>query len=131
MWRKASLAFAAGCLGGLANSLAVWGFGALGVTAAFGVAIAPDLAPQWLYPRLVWGGLWGLLLLLPVPGGSWARRGLVFSLAPSAVQLLVVFPAKTAAGVLGLGLGALTPVFVLLFNAVWGLTAAFWYRLVR
>jgi hypothetical protein len=109
----------------------VWGFGALGVTGAFGVAIAPDLAPQWLYPRLVWGGLWGLLLLLPVPRGSWARRGLVFSLAPSAVQLFVVFPAKTAAGVLGLGLGALTPVFVLLFNAVWGLSAAFWYRLVR
>jgi hypothetical protein len=31
---------------------------------------------------------------------------------------------------MGLDLGSLTPVFVLFFNAVWGLTAAFWLRMV-
>jgi hypothetical protein len=58
-------------------------------------------------------------------------RGLVFSLAPTIVQLFVVFPEKTAAGVMGLGLGALTPLVVLAANAIWGLVAAGWYRLIR
>jgi hypothetical protein len=31
---------------------------------------------------------------------------------------------------MGLGLGALTPVFVLLYNAVWGVTASIWLRWV-
>ena len=41
--RKTSLVFAAGCLGGLLNSLAVWISGDLGITAALGVKIAPQL----------------------------------------------------------------------------------------
>lgn len=122
--RRIMLIFSAGAAGGLANSLAVWLFGVLGITTALGVSIAPALTPAWLYPRLVWGGIWGILFLSPVPRGSWWLRGLVFSLGPSIVQLLVVFPVKTDAGALGLGLGALTPIFVLLFNAVWGLVAA-------
>jgi len=55
----ASLVFAAGCIGGLANSISVWGMGKLGITGAMGVSIAPDWSPAWLYPRIVWGGLWG------------------------------------------------------------------------
>jgi hypothetical protein len=118
------LVFAAGSFGGLANSLAVWLFGLLGITTALGVAIAPTPTPEWLYPRIVWGGLWGFLFLLPLLRGKPWLAGLLFSLGPSLVQLLVVFPVKTEAGMLGLGIGALTPLFVLLFNAVWGLAAA-------
>jgi hypothetical protein len=122
--RDAMLAFAAGALGGLANSIAVWLFGVLHISAALGVAIAPAIAAEWLYPRLVWGGIWGFLFLSPQPAGAWWLRGLVFSLAPTLVQLLIVFPIKTDAGPLGLGLGAMTPVLVIVFNAVWGLVAA-------
>ena len=64
--RKISLVFAAGVLGGLLNSLAVWGAGELGITAAAGVKIAPKLSAAWLYPRLVWGGIWGILFLVPM-----------------------------------------------------------------
>ena len=46
--KNISMVFAAGCLGGLVNSLAVWGFGDLGINAALGVRIAPALTPQWL-----------------------------------------------------------------------------------
>lgn len=127
----ALLVFAAGALGGLANSVAVWLFGVLHVTTALGVAVAPAASPEWLYPRLVWGGLWGFLFLSPTPAGPWWLRGLVFSLGPSLVQLLIVFPIKTDAGLLGLGLGALTPVFVLIFNAVWGLVAAWAIKAAR
>jgi len=122
--RDVALVFAAGALGGLANGLAVWFSGAYGLTAALGVAIAPALTAPWLYPRLVWGGIWGLLFMLPVPRAPWWVRGLVFSLGPSAVQLFVVFPEKTPHGMAGLGLGVLTPLAVVVFNAVWGLAAA-------
>ena len=121
---RAAIAFAAGTLGGLANSLIVWFAGWIGFTAAVGVAIAPTLTPGWLYPRLIWGGIWGFIFLLRLPRAVWWVRGLVLSLGPSAVQMFVVFPLKTPHGFLGLGLGASTPLLVLAFNAVWGLVCA-------
>lgn len=126
-----SIAFAAGAVGALANSIVVWVVGLSGVTAAVGVAIAPHLSAAWLYPRIVWGGMWGLLFLLRFPRGGPVIRGLVISLAPSLFLLLYVYPELVGKGWLGISLGALTPVFVLFYNAVWGVTAALWLRAVR
>ncbi len=126
--RKTSLVFAAGCLGGLINSLAVWIFGELGISSALGVSIAPKLTPAWLYPRLVWGGIWGLLFLLPLMKTSIFARGLIYSIGPTLVQLFVVFPMKANKGMLGLDLGMLTPVLVVIFNAIWGWSAAIWLK---
>jgi hypothetical protein len=64
--KNLSFVFAAGCFGGLLNSLAVWIFGEVGITSALGVKIAPPLTAAWLYPRLVWGGIWGVLFLIPL-----------------------------------------------------------------
>lgn len=121
--KAAALCFSAGCVGGLANSIVVWLFGVLGMTTALGVSIAPALTPAWLYPRVVWGGLWGFLFLLPFLRLPAYVRGLVWSLGPTAVQLLIVFPMVAHKGYLGLALGNFTPVFVVVFNAVWGLVA--------
>mgnify|MGYP000216978829 FL=1 len=126
--RNLSLVFAAGVLGGLINSLAVWAFGEFGITAAAGVNIAPKLSAAWLYPRLVWGGIWGVLFLLPMMQTSIWSRGFIYSLGPTLVQLFVVFPMKAQKGAMGLELGMLTPVFVVVFNAIWGWTAAIWLR---
>jgi hypothetical protein len=126
--RKLSVVFAAGCLGGLLNSLAVWWFGAVGVTSALAVKIAPQLTAPWLYPRIVWGGIWGALFLLPLLRTRVFIRGLILSLGPTLVQLFIVFPVKAHKGVMGFDLGVLTPLFVILFNAIWGLTAALWLR---
>ena len=120
-----SIAFAAGVAGALANSLAVWAGGHFDLTAKLGVKIAPALTAAWLYPRLVWGGIWGLQLTLPLAGMSPWKRGLLISLAPSLVQLFVIFP-KGSAGMLGLGLGTLTPLVVLIANAIWGLVTSYW-----
>ncbi len=128
--RSLSLFFAAGALGGIANSLTLWLLGELGVTHALGVSIAPSLSPVWLYPRIVWGGLWGFLFVLPLSMG-WVRRGLLLGLAPSLVQLLVVFPVKAGKGYLGLEFGTLTPLIVLCVNAVWGVVASGWVRATR
>jgi hypothetical protein len=122
--KKLLIFFSAGCLGGLANSLAVWLFGDLGITQAFGVKIAPTLTPKWLYPRIVWGGIWGLAFLLPALKSSYVRKGLLLGLAPTIVQLFVVFPLKAHKGMAGLELGILTPLFVLIFNSIWGIVTA-------
>jgi len=127
-FRRLATVFGAGAFGGLANSLAIWLAGLLGLTAAFGVKLAPALTPAWLYPRIVWGGLWGLLFLLPVRRLSPVAQGLLLSIGPTLVQLFVVFPYRTPAGTAGLGLGTLAPVLVVLFNAIWGLAAAWWVR---
>jgi hypothetical protein len=126
-----SLTFAAGVLGGLANSLVLWLFGHLGINQLLGVALAPKLTPAFLYPRLVWGGLWGFLFLLSFPRLTYPSRGLIYSLAPSLVQIFIVFPTAAHKGVGGLELGYLTPLLVLFFNAVWGLVAAIWLKWSR
>ena len=128
--KKLTLVFAAGCLGGLLNSLAVWFFGDIGITSAAGVKLAPALTPPWLYPRIVWGGIWGLLFLLPMSSDRFFSRGLIYSIGPSLVQLFVIFPLIAHKGPMGLQLGTLTPVFVLFYNAVWGVAASIWLRWV-
>lgn len=128
--KKLSLVFAAGCFGGLLNSLAVWIFGIMGISSALGVKIAPLLSAPWLYPRLVWGGIWGILFLLPIMNKRYLIRGLMFSLGPTIVQLFVVFPMKANKGIMGFDLGLLTPLLVIVFNAIWGVAAALWLRWV-
>jgi len=124
--RRLSLVFAAGALGALVNSTALWLCGKYGVTAQFGVKLAPALTPAWLYPRLVWGGIWGILFLLPLAQNRPFLQGLLISLGPTLVQLFVIFPYELNKGMMGLDLGNLTPLFVLIFNAVWGVAAALW-----
>ncbi|UCG39575.1 MAG: hypothetical protein JSV00_04965 [bacterium] len=128
--RRLSVLFAAGAVGGLVNSLSLWILGKLGVTTSLGVKLAPALTPPWLYPRLVWGGIWGALFLIPLFRRSPFKRGLLYSLGPTAVQLFVVFPYKAQKGTFGLDLGALTPLFVIVLNAIWGIAAAYWLGII-
>lgn len=128
--KRFTVVFAAGCLGGMANSIAVWLSGAYGITKALGVNISPSLSAGWLYPRIVWGGIWGLLFFLPIFRNSVIKRGLLLSLAPTIVQLFFVFPYQAHQGMMGMGLGAMTPVFVFVFNAIWGITVAIWIRYI-
>jgi hypothetical protein len=125
-----SIAFASGVLGGLINSLAVWIFGIAGISPGLGVKLAPALTPPWLYPRLVWGGIWGLLLVLPIMTKNPVMRGIILSIAPTLVQLFVIFPFLLHKGMMGLQLGNLMPVLVVFFNIIWGITASLWYSYV-
>jgi hypothetical protein len=124
--RRVSVSFAAGCLGGVANGLAVWFAGVKGIPASFGVNISHPLTAPWMYQRVVWGGIWGILFLLPYLKRSVLGRGFLYSLGPTLVQLLVVFPYQEGKGLLGLQLGNYTPLFVFVFNLIWGLVAAIW-----
>ncbi len=129
-----AVCFCAGLIGALANSIAAWLAGQWGITELAGVSLAPALTAAWLYPRLVWGGIWGLAYFVtvkrPRTRRHWVRKGLWVSLLPTLTQLLYVFPQKTSFGLLGLGLGTLTPAFVLLFNMIWGFFTGFFTRLL-
>jgi hypothetical protein len=126
LFRQLSLTYAAGTVGALFNSLAIWLCGVSGITTALGVSLAPALTKAFLYPRLVWGGLWGFLFLIPFFRHSIVLRGIVYSIPPTLVQLFVVFPHFLGKGQMGLGLGKLTPLFVVVFNIIWGIVAAYW-----
>ncbi len=125
--RKLSAGFTAGAIGALVDSVDIWALGKLGVTGLLGIGLRPEFTMPWLYPRLVWGGIWGFLFLFPFLPGRTFARGLVFSLGPTAYVLTVVFPGL-GKGLFGLGFGTLTPVLVLVLNFGWGLVAAYWYR---
>ena len=128
---KLMIFFAAGCAGALANSLTVWLFGDFGISRSLGVAIAPSLSAHWLYPRIVWGGLWGLLFALPMLQSRLFWKGTLISLLPTAVQLFIIFPFKAHKGIAGLELGLLTPLLVLFFNWVWGIATATSIKLAK
>lgn len=125
--RKASGAFTGGAIGGLVDSLNIWFLSHVGVTSLLGVSMKPELTAPWLYQRMVWGGLWMLLLMLPLWPKRIILRGCVFSLLPSAMMLGMVLPSM-GKGMLGLGFGALTPVLVIGLNCIYGMIAACWYK---
>ena len=129
--KKIFICFSAGCLGALANSLTVWFFGDFGITKALNVAIAPVLSPEWLYPRIVWGGIWGLVFITTVLNSHPIRKGLLLSLFPTLIQLLVVFPIKANKGYMGFDLGIFTPLFVVFFNMVWGVVTSIAVRFAK
>jgi len=128
---KLLVVFSAGCLGGLANSLAVWWFGDNGIMALLNVSIAPSLSAAWLYPRIVWGGIWGLVFLVPLLNKRLILKASLLSLLPSAVQLFVVFPLKAGKGMAGLDLGVYTPIFVVFFNWIWAVVTVYAIKFSR
>jgi hypothetical protein len=127
-WRQATLAFAAGALGGVALFVFLWLIGTIGIPQAIGINLPVNVTKAYLYNRIVWGGIWGFIFLVPWKQ-SWWVRGLVFSVGPSLATFLIFLP-STPAGLFGLGLGALTPLLVLVANGVWGLATAWWLEFV-
>jgi hypothetical protein len=129
-----SVCFCAGLIGSLISSGTLWLFGRTGLTHLLGVQLAPEWTLAWLYPRLVWGGLWGMVFFLSVAGlrsrNHWVRKGLWCSLLPTLFQLFYVFPNQTPHGAFGLGLGTLTPLVLLLVNGIWGLFTGVFARIL-
>lgn len=112
---RLSVAFTAGAVGAIANSLAVQLGGMLRPGAA------PPFTPAWIYQRLVWGGIWGFLLLLPLLRDRPVLRGLILGLAPAVARLTVFAPPDASASAGGI-------IQVLVFNAIWGVAAALWFH---
>lgn len=127
MIRKVSGAFAGGALGAFVDSFNIWFMGKAGITDLLRVGMKPEFTSSWLYPRMVWGGIWALLLLLPFWKQRQMLRGCAFSIIPSAMMLFMVLPSM-GKGLFGLGFGTLTPVVVVGLNFVYGIIASLWYE---
>ncbi|MDJ0876931.1 MAG: hypothetical protein QNJ02_16790 [Desulfobacterales bacterium] len=129
-FHRLAIYYAAGSAGALVSSLALWLCGTNGITAFLQVSIHPRLSPEWLYPRLVWGGIWGLMLFLPLVKSRLLMRSLLISLGPTAAQLFYVYPVLQHRGLLGLKLGLLTPVVIAGIHWIWGMAALACLRLM-
>lgn len=132
---RVSLTYAAGSVGALVYCWLTWYLAQKGVPQRFGIAVTPAWSAAFLYSHLVWGGLWGFLFVLPMwRTGFWIgvfSRGILFSLFPTLFQLFYGLPYLAGKGMMGLALGKLTPVFVFLTNAVWGVSTALWLYFTR
>ena len=127
MIRKISGAFTGGAIGGLIDSINITVLGKIGVCDLLGVSMKPEFTAPWLYQRMIWSGIWMLLLLLPLWEKRTILRGCIFSLLPSAMMLFMVLP-NMGKGILGLGFGTLTPLVVIGLNFIYGIVAAYWYK---
>lgn len=120
--RNLSVCFAVGCFGGLCYALGLWAMGQYGFTQWLGVDLAPRLSNTYLYQRIVWGGLCGLLFLLPWRN-AWLLRGALLSLVPAGLMLLYLLPQR-GYDYGAFMLGHLTPVVIILACAIGGIAAS-------
>ena len=129
--KNALVVFAAGCLGALIQCVVMWLFTRYGITHSLHVNLPGSISAGWLYPRIVWGGLWGFLFLLPILTSSVFARSFVLALIPAGVQLFVIYPLYEHKGFAGLSLGTLTPFLVLFFYWVWSLATTVILKLAK
>jgi hypothetical protein len=126
-----SLSFAAGSVGAIVNMLAAWMLARMGLFHLLGCDISINATKQWIYSRLVWGGIFGLFLVLPIMTNSVLKRGLILGLIPAAFQLFVVFPIFLNQRIMGLNHGLTTPLFVVFLNLLWGVSAVGWLKMTE
>jgi hypothetical protein len=129
--KNALVVFAAGCFGALIQCVVMWLLARYGITHSLNVSLPGSISPSWLYPRIVWGGLWGFLFLLPILTSSVFARSFVIALIPTGVQLFIIYPFYEHKGVAGLSLGLLTPFVVLFSYWVWSLATTVTLKLAK
>ena len=126
-----SICFCAGLLSALIGFCAVWAWEMLGLPDLTGYAVRPLLAPTGFYPRLIWGGVWGLLFFLTVGSARtrkhWIRKGVLISLLPTLLYLILYLPDQVGSG---LTLSLASPAIVIVINLLWGVFIGLFSRLL-
>ena len=118
--RNITIGFAAGAVGGLAWYAGIWILIQVGLIP--GQMAGTLLAKSLLYKQMIWGGVWGILLAVPVLDRMWWLKGFIIGCV------------ATAAAVFYFAAGAAWPaqriaIAVLLNGVFWGFGAGFWYWL--
>jgi hypothetical protein len=126
--RNLSLAFTGGAIGGFIDSVNIWLMGTSGISDMINITMKPAFTKPWLYKRMIWGGIWMLPLLLPILKNRICLRGMLLSLAPSAMMIFMVLPSMKP-GDFGTGFGMLMPAVVIILNLIYGTVASTWYSL--
>ena len=127
---KLSLGFAAGAFGTVVWFILFVLMGKLGIGAALGLKMSPP--PNMLillYKQLVWGGIYGFLLILPVLERKWLVRGILLGVLATLVGWFYFIPAR-GGQTMGLNFGIAFPFISITLNSIWGAAAAWWYKMV-
>ena len=123
MIRRFAAAYFGGALGAVVVTLVLWGAARTGLLKEIDVAWRTSLSWEHsIAPNLLLGSLWGLglpLLRSRIP--NLVRACLLLSMAPAMAQLFYWMP-RAGHGMLGVELGALTPVVILVASLLWGYT---------
>lgn len=126
-YARLSLAAAAGAIGAIVQTFVIVGLSELALFQALGMPFKIPFTLPYLYQRVTWGGLWGLLFIIPLlPRMAHWKRGLIFAAAPALASLLFFLPFHDDMGWFGLKMGPLWPVVVILFALLWGFVAGSW-----
>lgn len=122
----------AGGIGAFLQSLLIYVLGQFGLFSLLRLPLEFPFDLVWFYQRISWGGLWGLVFLLPFwRGAPHLKRGIILGILPALLTLLLFLPFKDGHGYLGLNLGFMMPVVVLFFNVVWGMITGWLCDLAR
>ncbi len=123
LFRQLSIAFAAGAVGVIGLGIFLVILRETGALTRLGIHVPPAPMPQFFYSRIVWGGLWALLFVLPVMTRQWLLRGVLVGVLASLAAIFYFNPAWKSAAFSFV-------VLIFVANAVWGIVAAGWYRAV-
>jgi multidrug transporter EmrE-like cation transporter len=119
MLRFIALCYSAGSFAAFLSSLAMHLGASGGLHRAFGLALRPGFDTNWLFPRIVWGGLVGMLFAFPLPlRFSWIGL-FAITVALTCLQLFVVYPIWEGMGYLGLRYGWAMPFFCFGYTAIY------------
>lgn len=121
--RNLTIGYAAGVFGGLVFFLGIWL--ALQASLIPAQAEATVLARTFLYKQMTWGGIWGLLLAVPILNSQWWLKGFILGCIATVAGIFIFTPAGIAAWP-----AQRIAVAVVLNGVFWGIGAAFWYWLV-
>ena len=121
-FRLLTLGFGAGAFGACILSLLAFVLSRLGVPEQLGIAMPKPDMPAALYQVVVWGGIWGFLLVVPVLNRLAWLKGIIIGLLATAALAIYFRPdiGKGPAILLG---------YVVVLNAIWGIAAGFWWAL--
>lgn len=84
------------------------------------VGKGPEVTLELIYKDITWGGLWGLLLALPVLTSKWWLRGIILGVLACIVLLVFFIPGTPPVPQI---------IVITIVHIIWGLASAHWYKL--
>lgn len=113
--------YGSGSVGALFACLIFWLIPFLGLAHIIHMPIFPVLSDAWLYPKIIWGGLFALCFALPFMRSNTLIKSLALALVISLSELFISLPFSPYKGAVGLNVGMYTFSFILIFNLIWSL----------
>ena len=122
LFRLLTLGFGAGAFGACILSVVAFALSRLGVPEQLGIAMPKPDMPAALYKTVVWGGIWGFLLAVPVLNRLAWLKGIIIGLLATAALAIYFAPPVGQGPAILLG-------YIVLLNVIWGIAAGFWWML--